>query len=283
MATASVSNVYANQIPIRDLTKYTLGRGVPDMTQLKQWDMYEKGTFPVLVVLKIPEFMNQLATQNDAYASLIKSFRHTLEYDFQGLDGIEDITSSTQEINTGNTKLEMITNTNWENGNVSMKFQERKGSLFTRFANLYLRGIKDPRSKVKTYDGLLKSADQVSVIDDGYENEVFEFLYFTTDNTARYIENAYLLAACQLQTCQLGEMSNQQKGQIDYVDINLTFSSYQISNPLIDAKAQSFLNWIRENTCFEDNKFGYQSAQNLSSITPDNYGTSVATSPTLTW
>lgn len=280
MASAMVDDIFANQISSRDFTKFTLGRGVTDFSQLKQFNMYEKG-YPFLVVLKIPEMLNQLANQNTNYATLVNNFRHLLEYDFMGMDGLEDMQTETQEINNGVTKLDVITKVNWQGGSqFSMKFQERQGSVFTRINELYLRGIKDPRTQVKRYNGLLKTGDEKSVLEAGYENEVFQFMYFVTDNTARYIEKAFLIVSAQITGAEMS-MYNQTKGQIEWQDLNLQFNGYPITGPAITAKSQKFLDWINENTVFEEMKYGYDALTNMAE--PGAHGTITASSPKATW
>ena len=266
MADITVDNIFANQVSLPDFTKYTLGRGVTDYTQLAQFDMYEKG-YPFMIVLKIPKFIEKLATANTEYAKLINDYVHVLEYDFRGLEGLENMTADTTEITNGNTKLDIITKVNWESASkFSMKYQERKGSLFARMHELYLRGIKDPKTQVKRYNGLLNT-DGSSILDAGYENEVFEFLYFVTDNTARSIEKAFLLTSCQLTECSFDQY-NQEKGQIEWQDVNLQFNGYSITNPLVTQKAQTFLSWMNEENrvIFEETKFAYDSLTDMPSV-----------------
>lgn len=281
MATATVDNIFANMVSSRDYTKYTLtARGVTDFTNVKQFNMYEKG-YPVLCVTKIPEMLTQLANSNTEYATLVNNFRHLLEYDFRGLDGLEDMSVETQEISNGINKINIITKVNAQDGgNFSMKFQERQGSVFTRMNELYLRGIKDPRTQVKRYNGLLKT-DGTSTIESGYENEVFEFLYFVTDNTARYIEKAFLIAVAQIQGAELS-MYGGDRGQIEFVDLNLQFSGFPITNPLVTYKAQQFLNWINTQWETQESKFGYTSLSALPDD-PSTTGTIQVASPKISY
>src|SRR5574344_378654 len=132
--TATVDNMFQGMVDVPDFTKYTRGRGVIDFTKLKQFNMYERG-YPFLIVVKIPEMIKKLAeVGNDQYKLLCQNFVHVLEYDFRNLDGINNMSAETQEITNGNQKLDVITKVNWEaNSKYSMKFQERKGSLFARF------------------------------------------------------------------------------------------------------------------------------------------------------
>jgi len=280
MATATVENMFANMTSSMDFTKYVLtARGVTDFTQIKQFNLMEKG-YPMLCVTKIPEFLTQLANANTEYATLVNNFRHLLEYDFKGLEGLEDMSVETQEISNNINKINIITKVNAQDGGTfSMKFQERQGSVFTRMNELYLRGIKDPRTQVKRYNGLLKT-DGTSVLDAGYENEIFEFLYFVTDNTARSIEKAFLITCAQIQGAELS-MYSQERGQIEYQDLNLQFSGFPITNPLVTQKAQSFLDWINDNWETQEAKFGYNSLTTMVA-NPSLTGTVQVASPKIT-
>ena len=282
MATNSVDNIFAGQITPRDFTKYTLGRGVTDFSLLKQFNMYEKG-YPYLIVLKIPEMLDKLKNLNTDYGNLIANYIHLLEYDFKGLEGIEDMSADQTEINNGITKLDVITKVNWGQGSTdfSMKYQERQGSVFTRVNELYLRGIKDPRTQAKRYNGLLKTAgEEQSILEAGYENEVFQFLYFVTDNTVREIEKAVLLASCQMKNAEMS-IYNQDKGQIEWTDLNLQFSGYPITGPAITAKAQTFLDWINANTVFEESRYAYDAITEAPSV--DGLPGVQVSSPKATW
>ena len=80
---------------------------------------------------------------------------------------------------------------------VQMNFFERRGSLITKFSEYYLTGIKDPKSKAKTYHGLIKDGK----LEPSLENEVFTLLYMVTDNTMLALERAVLLCNCQREAC----------------------------------------------------------------------------------
>ena len=259
------SGMFAHAIDLPDFTSYSLGRGVMDVTQLKQFNMYEKG-YPFLIVLKIPKMFEKMGDMSTDYENLYKNFVHVLEYDFRSLDGINNMSADTSEITNGNTKLDIITKVNWEAASkFTMKYQERKGSLFARTLELYLRGIKDPMTQIKRWNGAVDmNMNTATGTDAGYENEVFEFLYFVTDNTARFIEKAFLLAACQFTEVQLDQY-NQEKGQIEWQDVNLSFNGYALTNDLVTQKAQEFLTWLNQEgrLIVEQMKFAYNSLQNL--------------------
>lgn len=256
---ATITNIFNGQMEPRDVTKYMLARGVVDYSALAQFNNYETG-YGFLFVLSIPEFLKKLEDQSDKYKDLIQNYCHVLEYDFRSLSGFEDITVDTNELNDGINNINIITRVNMQSASTfSMRYYERSGSLITKVHELFLRGIKDPRTQVKRYNGLLETGSSASssVIEAGYENEVFQFLYINTDNTARYVEKAYLIVAAQPQSAETS-MYEYTKGEIQWRELNVTFSGYPITGPAITAKGQEFLDWLNENTIFEDAKFGYE-------------------------
>ena len=281
MATATINSIFNGTISPRDITAYTLGRGVTDFSNLYQFNNFEKG-YSFLIVLKIPTFLEQLATVNDEYKKLITVYRHILEYDFKGLDGLDNITSDTSTIDNGISQLNIITKVNMQSASTfSMRYMERQGSVFAKVHELYLRGIKDPRTQVKTYNGLLRpsTAGGTAIMDEaGYEHETFQFLYFVTDNTVRKIEKAYLIVSAQATEAST-EMYNSEKGQIEFYETNIQYSGFPITGPAITQKATNFLDWINTNTVFEDAKFGYQAISKMAS--PGGTGGTSASSPTL--
>lgn len=146
-----------------------------------------------------------------------------------------------------------------------MRFYERSGSIITKVNELFIRGIKDPRTQVKRYNGLIDPINKsTSVIQAGYENETFEFLYGVCDNTMSNIEKAYLLVACQPTSAEMS-MYNSQKGEIQWRELNYAFNGYPITGSAVTKRAQEFLDWINSRTVFEESRFGYKSLNNIQS------------------
>lgn len=260
----TLKNIFAGTKPVRNLTKYALTRGVVDYSALEQWDLFETG-YAWLIVLKIPDFLTALANESDEYRTMIDNYRHLIEYDFKSLDGIEDMGVNTNELSDGVNNLNVITQTTMQSASTfQMRYNERSGSLFTKVHELFLRGVKDPRSTVKRYNGLLKTGAERdnSVLEAGYEHETFQFLYFVTDNTARFIEKSYLIVSAQPTTAETS-MYNATKGEIGWRELSVSFNGYPITGPLVTNKAQKFLDWINENTEFEESKFGYDALFNM--------------------
>lgn len=259
-----ITNIFDGQKKPRDVTGYMLSRGVADYSDLYQFNNYETG-YGFLIVLKIPTFLEKLCDLNTPYKSLITSYKHILEYDFKSLDGIEDITVDTNDLNDGINTLNVITKVNEQSASqFSMRYYERSGSIITKVHELFLRGVKDPRTQVKRYMGLLRprTSGSPSLLEPGYENETFQFLYFNTDNTARDIEKAYLLVSCQPTNAETN-MYNYTKGDINWRELNVQFNGYPITGKGVTKKAQEFLDWINERTVFEESRFGYKALNNM--------------------
>lgn len=261
----AVHNIYEGMKSPKDITRYMLSRGVVDYSDLYQFDNYETG-YSFLIVLKIPEFLTKLKDENDTYKTLINDYTHILEYDFKGLEGIDDLTSETNSLNDGINEINIITKTTEQSaGNFSMRFYERSGSIITKVNELFIRGIKDPRTQVKRYNGLLDPVNKTgNTISAGYENETFEFLYGVCDNTMSYIEKAYLLVSCQPTSAEMS-MYNSSKGDIQWRELNYSFNGYPITGSAVTKRAQEFLDWINNRTVFEESRFGYKSLNNMQS------------------
>lgn len=240
-----------------NLTQYKLMQGVTDFGNLAQFNLYESG-YSFLVVVKMAKFMEVLAEENSGFRQLVDNYRHILEYEFRGLDGLENITSETLEITNGISNINIISKVNEQSAStVSMRFFEKSGSTITRFHEAYLQGIKDPKTQVKHYHGLIKSGK----LEPGYENETFTFLYFVTDNTVTNIEKAYLLLSAQPTTAETS-IYNSEKGSIENKEISVEYNCYPVKGELIYNKAKKVLDWMNNSEnpnklVVDSNNFNY--------------------------
>ena len=280
---------YGTLDPNYAFTKFTLMRGVTDFTNLVQFDLYETG-YSFLICLSIPKFLEEMKKVGTEYQYLIDSYRHILEYEFRGAQGIEDITSETNSITNGIDELNVITRVREQSASTfSMNYYERSGSVLTKVNELYLRGIKDPRTQFKRYNGLIQSrtgrtnatnTDGITPIQGkGYHYEVFHFLLIVTDNTGLNLEKAYILASCQ-PTQANTSIYNVTRGEIGFSELSLQFNGFPISGRIVNYKATQFLDWINDNTCFDEMSFGYNIFNN-SAMTDENIASrGIITSPT---
>lgn len=236
-----MSALFENLAKPKDLTKYTLMRGTTDFANIEQWNNYESG-YAYLTVVQIPRFLELLAEKNTkTYGPLINNYKHLLEYEFKGLDGIENITSEPGEVNNGISQLSFINKVNMQSSSTfSMRYTEKTGSVFTRVHELFLTGIKDGRTEVKHYHGLLEDG---TIEEAGFENETFSFMYFVTDNTMMKVEKAYYIVAAQPTTAETN-IYNYTKGEIEFKELNIEFTGFPITGNLVDQKAVQMLEWL---------------------------------------
>ena len=256
---ATVNNMFEYSLAPNSVSKFTLFRGVTDYTNLAQFDLFESG-YSFLICLQIPIFLDKLEQVNSSvggYETLIKNYRHIIEWEFRGVDGLEDITSDVAQINNGVTDINMITKvTEQGSSTFSMSYFERSGSVLTKVNELFLRGIKDSKTQIKCYNGLIEtpfakrdiykssmksnSTNNNPNVDSmkgyGYQYEIFHFLLIITDNTCLNVERSYLLSCCQPTTANTS-IYNVKRGEIEFKELAMQFNGIPITGRFITNKA----------------------------------------------
>lgn len=216
-------------------------RGVTDFTNAAQFNLYEGG-YSHLFVISMPKWIEEFMTVDEDVKKMADTFKYILEYEFKGLDGLDDITTETLEVTDGISQMNVIGKvTKQSQAQVTMSFTEKSGSAITNFIKFYLEGIKDPRTQAKTYHGLIRSGR----IYGGFENEVFTLLYIVTDNTMLQIEKAYLLCNAWPTTARTN-IYNTTKGEIDKKDIDVEFQCFVLDGPDVDKRALQVLAFTNE-------------------------------------
>lgn len=216
-------------------------RGVTDFTNAAQFNLYESG-YSHLFVIGMPKWIEAFQGLDDDVIDMANTFKYILEYEFKGLDGIDDITSEELEVTDGISTLNTIGKvTKQSAAQITMSFTEKTGSAITNFIKFYLEGIKDPRTQAKTYHGLIRSGK----IWGGFENEVFTLLYIVTDNTMLQIEKAYLLCNAW-PTAARTNIYNTTKGEIEKKDIDIEWQCFVLDGPDVDKRALDVLAFTNE-------------------------------------
>ena len=234
-----VHNMFVNTKDFKDVTSYRLMRGVPDFGSLVQFNPYETG-YAAFIICQMPKFIDVLAKYNSDYNKLIKNWAHIIEYEFKSFDGLEDLSADTIQLGDDLNSINVINKVNMQSASeFSLTYDEKSGSPLTKFARLYLTGIKDPRTQVKTYHGLIHN----NILEPGFENEVFTFLFIAADNTMRKVEYATLIIGAQLNSADTS-MYNYSKGDISKKEVTVKFSGYPIIGTKIDAAAQDMLTFL---------------------------------------
>lgn len=262
----------------RTIAEYTMMRGVTDFTNAAQFNLFETG-YSFLTIITTPKFMEMLAKENDYIRKIVECFNYILEYEFRGLDGIEDITVDNIEVTDGISSMNTIGKVNQQSATeISMSFTEKSGTVITKYIDLYLRGVKDPRTQAKTYHGLIKNGK----LHPGFENEVFNFLYMVTDNTFLGLEKAYLLVNAYPNKAPTN-IFNSTKGEIDKREIDVTFQCFVIDGEEVNKRAVKMLAYINEANAVKNystlpqnvindgnNKPVYNAVKNITSLKTHN-------------
>ena len=239
----------------KNLCEYRLFRGAADFGNLKQWDLYEKG-YSFLTVVSVPEFIRLLTKQSTSVANirniatrLLNNFVYILEHEFRGLTGISGLTTDSTTITDGISELQMINKVVEDTSvQISMSFFEKSGRPITKFAEFFLRGIKDSRTQGKTYWGLIETG----TIEPGFDKEVFSLLYYVTDNTYRNLEGAYLFMCAQLTEVPLADVFESEKGQYSNPEITLTFNAFPVTGDDVNYEAARLLAFLLSDDAGDD-------------------------------
>lgn len=220
---------------------YNLYRGITDFGNLAQFDTFESG-HSFISILQKPEF---LVKGSDANKEILKNACYIIEREFKGLDGLDDMSSETFEINDGLNTMQLINKVKEQSsGTVTMRFDEKSGAPLTKFNELFLRGIYDPRSGFKHYHGLLEA--EKPVISASFANEVFTMLYWVTDSTglSTHIEKAFLLLGAQPTKAELN-IYNSTKGEHDKKEVGMEFNCFVATGQVVNEMAAAQMNLMK--------------------------------------
>jgi hypothetical protein len=168
-----------------------------------------------------------------------------------------------------------------------MNYFERSGAIITKTHELFLRGIKDPRTQLKRYLGLITGprtntenthdSSQLTAMEAAYQNEVFHYLLIVTDNTGYNVEKSYILASAQPSQANTS-IYNVTKGEIGFSQIAVQMNAFPITGRLVNNKAVKLLDYINKATCFDEMEFGYNILGDQSGVNLDDIGQSMTAS-----
>ena len=222
--------------------QYSMMRGVTDFTNAEQLNMFESG-HGMLIIIDKPKFIEMIAETDEHVADLLNNFCNILEYEFKTLSGIEDIEAEDLVYSDGISEIAGVGKVNEQhNSTISVSVTEKSGSTVTKFIKYYLDGVRDSRTQVKHYHGLIAEGKLAA----GFENEVFNMLYLVTDSTGLALEAAYLIANAWPNSAKTGELYNYDKGTIEAKTFDISFKCFVLRNQEIDKRAVKMLAYINE-------------------------------------
>ena len=236
--------LYFNDYTKKPVTaaQYSMMRGVTDFTNAEQLNMFEGG-HGMIIIIDRPKFIEKIAERDPDVKNLLDNFCNILEYEFKGLDGIDDINAEDLEYTDGISTIAGVGRvTEQSNSDITMNFTEKSGSTITKFIKYYLDGVRDSRTQTKHYHGLIAEG----ILAAGFENEVFNLLYLVTDSTGLGLEAAYLLANAWPNSAKTN-IYNIEKGTIDPKQIDVTFKCFVLRSEEVNKRAVKMLAHINQN------------------------------------
>ena len=244
-------------------------RGAVDFSNAGAFTLAEKG-HSLLAVLDTPKMMTAIKNSSNSQnlKNIIETFPKIIEQEFKGLDGLDGMTSNTLEVSDNISTLNMLGTVEYPtNQEITMRFTEKRGRTILKYCSTYLRAIRDPRTRAKTYLGCADKSlkgkpfkDTDTKICPSLANEVFTFLYIVPDNTWTSVENAYLLCNAQLTKAPFDALDNFDKGDISLVELDLSFNTFVITeNKTVYKMAQEFLNSYVSIDTYQENKWNINS------------------------
>ena len=197
----------------------------------------------MLIIINKPKFIEKIAETDTDVKDLLDNFCNILEYEFKNLDGIEDINAEDLEYTDGISTIAGVGKVNEQsNSDITVQVTEKSGSMVTKFIKYYLDGVRDSRTQIKHYHGLIAEGK----LNMGFENEVFNMLYLVTDATGLALEAAYLLANAWPNSAKTGTLYNYDKSSIETKTIDITFKCFVLRNREVDKRAVKMLAHINE-------------------------------------
>lgn len=197
----------------KDMSYFIAGIDVTDQN-LDQLTPYIPG-IARLFMHKEPIFMQI------AFPTETDNFKSYIETGYKSVQGINDISASAEAIQGGwaNQSYEILTSVEDQTNEITIALYEQTGSPVREFLELWLTGVRDPRSGVAHYHGVVETPQNATSGKNNYPNDMSynelasindkankiyvpycernhtaEFIYYDLDPTAHYIEYACMFA-----------------------------------------------------------------------------------------
>lgn len=201
-----------NTKSFKDMSYFIAGIDVTDQN-LDQLTPYIPG-IARLFMHKEPVFMQV------AFPTETDNFKSYIETGYKSVQGINDLSASAESIQGGwaNQQYEILTSVQDDTTEITIGLYEQTGSPVREFLELWLTGVRDPRSGVAHYHGVVETPTHLSTglytkgTNTSYKemgnyneknniyvpycerNHTAEFVYYDLDPTAHYIEYACMFA-----------------------------------------------------------------------------------------
>lgn len=237
MLTIQRSNISGNQKKIKTNTStyenfsYFLGGIDVTHQNLDKITPYIQGVSRIFVH-KTPYFMDQLDDE-----TMSKRFKTYVETGYKEIGGIQNLSVNftTFEGGFNNQNFQNVANSSDESNSLSITVYELTGSPIREYLDTWVTGVRDPRSGIAHYHGLIQKYYNGTTGGVPYaeKNHTAEFIYTTYDPTGLYLEYACMFAHCFPQSVPKDHL-NYQSGNREGVTMQLEFAAEHYESPAIN-------------------------------------------------
>ena len=216
-----------------DLSKYALFLGGTNVVNevLSVYDPLKTGYGRLFMVRK-PTFLVS------TIAKKFNNFKHILEFGNTAVQGINDITVQTNQIQGGYTgkAFELPSVATDDTNQFTVTVYEFSGSPVREVVHTWINGMSDLLTGLTHYNG---AADDVL-----QSNQTAEFIYCCTDSTGTKVEYACLFANCFPKNLNLSSF-NYTAGQHELVEMQIEFSCVKYESIQINKVATALIKKYR--------------------------------------
>ena len=237
LRTIQSSNILANDGKVLKNTKtfenfsYFLGGIDVTHQNLDKFTPYIRGVSRIFLH-KPPTFMNKLDSQ------MTKSFKTYLETGYKAVSGINDISVdfTTFEGGFAGQNFQTVQLARDDTESVTISVYELAGSPIREYLDTWVTGVRDPRSGIAHYHGLIEkyfNGNLAEGLPYGEINHTAEFIYTTYDPTGLALEYACMFAHCFPRRVPKDHL-NYESGNRGEVQMDLEFSAEKYESPAIN-------------------------------------------------
>ncbi len=235
MANTIQTNIKSNDKSFENFSYFLGGIDVTHQN-LNQFTPYIKGVSRFFLH-KPPAFMNV------AFPVLTKNFKTYIETGYTSVTGFGDVSVEFTDFEGGfsGQRFSNVSLARDDTDSITVSVYELTGSPIREYLDLWVTGVRDPRSGVAHYHGVLgNDTGQVSY---GEINHTAEFIYVNLDPTARDAEYVALLAHAFPTKVPKAHLDFN-AGERDNAKIDLEFRVTKYESPSINQIG----NWYVENS-----------------------------------
>ena len=178
------------------------------------------------------------------FPNLTRNFKSYIETGYKSISGIDSLQADFTPIDGGFAaqSFENISKVTDGSNTLTVELWEQTGSPVREYIVTWMTGVRDPRSGIAQYHGLVETPKNTGEQRVPYaeKNHTPEFVYYTLDPTAHYIEYACMWAHCFPKEVPKDHL-NYSSGNRDAVTMSIPFTGTKYESRYINDLAIYYL------------------------------------------